>query len=103
MSSGSLISYSGPVPEMPADPDILEAQLEKLEAMARQASPEDRCRLRHTIEIIMRARKTVFEMLQIVQRASEYQVRADIAARRCQMEAEHLKVSVRIRCANSFR
>jgi len=88
---------------MPADPDTLEAQLEKLQAMARQASLEDRCRLRRTIEIIMRARKTVLETRQIVQRASEYQVGADIAARRCKIETERLKVSVQIRCANSFR
>jgi tRNA A37 N6-isopentenylltransferase MiaA len=103
MSSGSLISYSGPVPEMPADPDILEAQLEKLEAMVRQGLPEDRCRLRRTIEIIMRARKAVLEISQIVQQAREYQVGADIAARRCKIETDRLKVSVQIRCANSFR
>jgi hypothetical protein len=102
MSSGSLISCSGPVPEMPADPDILKAQLEELEAMFRQALPEDRCRLRRTIGIIMRACKTVIEIRQIVQRANEYRVGADIAARRCQIETERLKVSVQIRCANSF-
>jgi hypothetical protein len=88
---------------MTADPDILQAQLEKLEAMVRQASLEDRCRLRRTIEIIMRVRQTVLETRQIVQRASEYRVRADIAARRRQIETERLKVSVQIRCANSFR
>jgi len=103
MSSGSLISCSGPVPEMPANPDILKAQLEKLEAMVRQASPEDRCRLRRTIEIIMRARQTVLEIRQIVQRASEHLAGADIAARQRQIETERLKVNVQIRCANSFR
>src|SRR4051812_1329489 len=60
-------SCSGPGPEMPADPDTWEAQLEKLQVMVRQASLEDRCRLRRTIEIIMRARKTVLETRQIVQ------------------------------------
>jgi tRNA A37 N6-isopentenylltransferase MiaA len=88
---------------MPADLNALEAQLEKLQAMVRQASPEDRCRLRRTIEVIMRVRKTVLETRQIVQRASEYLARADIAARRRQIETERLKVNVQIRCANSFR
>jgi hypothetical protein len=88
---------------MTAALDILDAQLEKLEAMVRQASAEDRCRLTRTIEIIMRARQTVLRTRRIVERASEYRVKADIAARRCKIETDCLKVSVQIRCANSFR
>ena len=96
MSSGSLISCSGPVPDMTVALDILDARMERLITLLRDASGEERRCLECAIKAVARAREALFQARQNQQNAWARLMIARTITQRAKADTARLKAELQI-------
>jgi hypothetical protein len=96
MSSGSLISCSGPVPDMTVALDILDARMERLITLLRDASGEERRCLKCAIKAVAQAREALFQAHQRQQNAWARLMIARTITRRAEADTARLKAQLQI-------
>jgi hypothetical protein len=96
MSSGSLISCSGPVPDMTVALDILDARMERLITLLRDASGEERRCLECAIKAVAQAQEALFQARQNQQNAWARLMIARTITRRAEADTARLKAQLQI-------